>query len=350
VEQIHDYDDVCARYLLGELSEQEQTQLEEAYFADDALFERFRAVKDDLIDAYARGDLTGQKRERFEQHFPASGPRRERVEEARGFIRAVTAASTDTVAVDRTTPAQTPAATSWWQSVSKLFASRPLVWQGAPAVLLLVALAGSWMLVKHFQGQRAERERIQNEEAARRQQEVERGRAVVPPVNENRSELPGKSANSPPANSKPTPEPVLAPRPRIGNKQTAQPQPAQIASIVLLPFSSRDGNGSSPLMLRPDTREVVLHLAIKGDDYRRYDAVLRTLGGEQVLHRRGLGVRSSASGKSVTLTLDPAILQHQDYIVTLSGLTAGGKLEAVSDYYFRVERSVPQSTPTPNHQ
>ena len=59
MEQIHDYEEVCARYLLGELSEQEQAELEEGYFADDALFERFRAVKDDLIDAYARGDLAG---------------------------------------------------------------------------------------------------------------------------------------------------------------------------------------------------------------------------------------------------------------------------------------------------
>ena len=132
------------------------------------LFERFLVVKDDLVDAYARGDLIGQKRARFEQHFLASEPRRERVEAARGFIRAVTAASTNTVTVDRNYRAHT--AISWWQSISKLFAGRPLVWQGALAVLLLVALAGSWLLVRQFQSRRSERERLQNEEAARRRQ------------------------------------------------------------------------------------------------------------------------------------------------------------------------------------
>ena len=333
MEQIHDYEDVCARYLLGELSEQEQAQFEEAYFVDDALFERFRAVKDDLIDAYARGDLAGQKRERFEQHFLASEPRRERVEETRGFIRAVTAASTNTVTVDSTNPAHTAASDSWWQSISKLFASRPLVWQGALAVLLLIALAGSWLLVRQFQSQRAERERVQNEEAARRRQEVERGQAVVPPTN--------PTATSAPATT---------PQPKTADKHPEQPVPVQVASLFLTPFSPRDATATNSLLLRPDTSAVRLRLAFTGDGYTRYDVALRTLDGEQVLTRQGLKARSSSAGKSVTLTLDPPIFRRQDYIITVSGLTAGGKLETIGDYYFRVERSAPQSTPTPNRQ
>ena len=352
MEQIHDYEEKCERYLLGELSEQEQGQFEEAYFADDALFERFRAVKDDLIDAYARGDLTGQKRERFEQHFLATEPRRQRVNETKEFIRSVTAASTSEVRANdfaRSSDAR------WWQSFSKTLTFRRWVWQGALAVLLLVALTGSWVLVRHFQNQRAERERRQNEQTAHRQQEEERARAVVPPANENRTELPGKNGtnvnnNQAPAGTRVTPAPVVSPPPRIANKQTAPPSGTQVASIVLLPFSSRDGSGSSPLMLRTETREVVLHVAVKGDDYRRYDLVMRTLDGEQVLSRHGLKATSSGAGKSVSLTLDPLVFRHQDYIATLSGRTAGGKLETVGDYYFRVEHSTPQSTPPPNRQ
>ena len=61
MEDFHDYEDTCARYLLGELSEPELAHFEESYFADDSLFERFRAVKDDLIDAYARAVALAQK-------------------------------------------------------------------------------------------------------------------------------------------------------------------------------------------------------------------------------------------------------------------------------------------------
>jgi type II secretory pathway pseudopilin PulG len=337
LERNHEHENACERYLLGEMSEQEQAQLEEAYFADDALFERFLAVKDDLIDAYARGDLAGQKRRQFEQHFLASEPRRERVEEARGFIRAVTAASTNTVTADKTNPAGAAAATSWLPSISRLFASRRLVWQGALAVLLLIALAGAWVLVKRFQSQRTERERLQNEEAARRLQEQERGRAVVPPVNNNGL----------PTNATATPSPERTPPSKPADEHPPQPAPAQVASIFLTPFSPRAATASNSLLLRPDTRAVRLRLAFTGDEYSRYDVILRTLNSKQVLSRRGLKTTSDSTGRSVAITLEPAIFDRQDYIITLSGLTAGGKVEVIGDYHFRVERSTAQSTPTP---
>jgi len=342
VEQIHDYEDACARYLLGELSEQEQTELEEAYFADDDLFERFLAVKDDLVDAYACGDLTGQKRARFEQHFLSSEPRRERVEEARGFIRAVTAASTDTAAVRGTTPAQTAAAPSWWESISRLFASRPLVWQGALAALFLVVLAGSLLLVRQFQSRQAERERVQNEEATRRKQEEERLLVQAPPGNEDQAD---RSSNTASNESDKNPQAKT-----VNNKQTSAPAPTQVASLVLLPFNSRDIGGTNSLTLQQDTRAVRLQLVFKSESYSRYDVVLRTVGGEQVLHRGGLKAAANGAGKSVTLIFDPSLLRHQDYIMTLNGLTAAGQLEAIDDYYFRVERTTPQSTPTPKRQ
>ncbi len=330
MEQIHDYEDVCARYLLGELSEQEQAQLEESYFTDDALFERFLAVKDDLIDAYARGDLAGEKRERFEQHFLASRPRQQRVEEAKGFIRAVTAASTNAATVSADGFAQS--SHTWCrQFISSVFSLRPMVLRGALAALLLVALGGSWVLVRRFQGQRAERERVQNEEAARRQPEEERGQAIVPLTNPTA-----------------TPAPDRALQPKPAEERAPQPLPSKVASLFLMPFSPRDATASNSLHIRPDTSAVRLRLAFAGADYRRYDVILRRLDGKQVFSRRGLGATSGTTGKNVTITLAPSIFLHQDYIITLSGLTADGKLEVLGDYNFRVERNAPQSTPTPN--
>lgn len=332
MEHIDNYEDTCARYLLGELSEPEQARFEDSYFADDSLFERFLAVKEDLIDAYVRGDLSAPKRERFEQHFLSSEARRERVEEARVFIRAVTAASTDTVTVNSTDRLQAATSTSWWQSISRHFASRPLAWQAALAALLVVAAAGSLLLVRQFQHRAAERERVQNEVALRKQEE-ERRRAVVPAGNSNA--LP----TNPPATAERTPKPA--------DKHAVQPVPAQVASLFLSPFSPRDATTSNSLTLHPDTIAVRLRLSFRGDEYARYAITLRTLDGKQLFSRRGLKASSSAAGKSVTLTFDPAILQHQDYIVTVSGLPAGSKPEAIGDYYFHVERSAPQSTPTP---
>src|SRR5205807_3689874 len=152
----------------------------------------------------------------------------QRVNETKEFIRSVTAASTSEVRANdfaRSSDAR-------WQSFSKTLTFRRWVWQGALAVLLLVALTGSWVLVRHFQNQRAERERLQNEQTAHRQQEEERARAVVPPANENRTELPGKNGtnvnnNQAPAGTRVTPAPVVSPPPRIANQQTAPPSGTQ---------------------------------------------------------------------------------------------------------------------------
>ncbi|MBA3515731.1 MAG: hypothetical protein H0T77_15325 [Pyrinomonadaceae bacterium] len=351
MDQKYDYEEKCVRCLLGELPEQEQAQLEEAYFADDELFERFLAVKDDMIDAYAREDYTGEKRARFEQHFLASEPRRQHVEESKEFIRAVSAASLNAAIVNGTLNAPTESsAASWWRSTSNLFALQPVVLRGTIATLLLVALVGSWAFVRHFQRQRAMREQLQNQETARGQQEEERGLTSVSPLNDNSTDLARNNAtnlgtHTPAANLNNAPASERAAQPRIANQRSQKLVPAQIVSLSLLPFVSRDGNSSNSLTLGPDTRAVRLHLAFKEDSYRRYDVVLGTVDGDRVLQRRGLKARSDNGVKSVTLTLDPAVFRRQDYIATLNGLTAEGKLETISDYYFRVEQSPPKTTP-----
>jgi hypothetical protein len=355
VEHNLDYDNACERYLLGELSEQEQAQLEEAYFANDALFERFLAVKDDMIDAYAREDLTREKRARFEQHFLASEPRRQHVDEAKEFIPAVSSASLNDAIVNVMPAASARSSdSSRGHSIVKHFALHPFVLRGAIAALLLVGLAGSWLLVRQFQRQRVEGDRPQHEEAARRQQEGKGGQTVAPPVNENSTDLARNNAtnlatNPPAADLNNAPAPERAAQPRIANQRSPKPLPAQVASLSLLPFVSRDGNSSNSLLLSPDTRAVRLHLAFKEGSYNRYDVVLGTVDGDRVLQRRGLKVRSDNGGKSVTLTLDPAVFRRQDYIVTLNGLTAEGKLETIGDYYFRVEPSTPKTTSRPPH-
>ena len=87
-----------------------------------------------------------------------------------------------------------------------------------------------------------------------------------------------------------------------------------------------------PLILR------TLHLTFKGDEYRSHTVTLRTLEGQRVMQSRALKAVSEASGKSLTLTVDPAILIRQDYILTLNGMSDAGQSDALAEYYFRVER------------
>ena len=336
MEQDQDYEKACERYLLGELSEQEQAQLEEAYFANDTRFENFLAVKQDLIDAYARGDLSGVKREQFEQHFLASGPRRQRVKEAKEFIRAVSAAPlSETIVNAPINSSKLSSDVPWWRSFSNLFALRPLVFRGAVAALLLLVLAGSWVLARRYQREQANREELHR--AALRQKEEELRRPTLTPGNENSTGL-ANNATTNLNSSKPPSTSSKAPQPGPVNNGSSPPSSGHVASILLIPFSSRGDGDSNSLLLRPDTRAVRLQLVFKGNDYSRYEVVLRTAEGQEVLHRRELKARTNATGKSVTLALDPSLLRRQDYVVTLNGVTSEGKLETIADYYFRAVR------------
>jgi hypothetical protein len=315
----HEYEKDCMRYLLGEMSEPEQTQFEEAYFADDSLFERFLVVKDELVDSHARGDLRGPQRERFETHFLSSEPRRQRIAEAETLIQVATAAFAKQNADEAV-------GDPWWRSISRGLGLPPLAFQAGLAILLLVVLAGSWLLIRNVRRQNADRERQQNEELARRRKEAEGAPANKLPESEDRT-----------AQTTPTPVPTKVPNGDNINREAGRTVPAQIASIALLPFSARDSGTSNTLVLRSDTRAVAVHLAFKKAGHRRYDASLRSVDGKQVLSRRGLKISAGAEAR-VSLTFPASLLQGQDYIVTLTGLSATGEAETIGEYYFRVER------------
>ena len=101
-------------YLLGELSDAEQEEMEVRYFTDDALFEQLLAIEDDLIDRYARGQITASERQRFERHFMKSPARRKRVRFASALLRHIGALAAD-VRRQRL---------SWWRELMMLLRAK----------------------------------------------------------------------------------------------------------------------------------------------------------------------------------------------------------------------------------
>jgi anti-sigma factor RsiW len=347
LEQQIAFEETCERYLLGELSEAERAQFEEAYFADDALFERFLAVKDELIDAYARDELAEAKRTRFTQHFLTTGPRRRQLDEAQEFIRAVTAVSTKVNGANAPLAVTNPQ--SSWKLLADFFKPRPFAWQTALAALLLVTLGGTWVFVRNWQPA------TPNEQAAL---QPTPSLITAPPSNENNaapSPAPA-NANQSPANTNVAPKSPantnIAPEPTPKKLPARPPQisPAQIASIILLPVASRDINEANTLRLNSDTRAARLRLAFKSDDYRNYSAAITTIAGANVWQKTLKADIGDKKNKTVTLQFAPALLTQQDYIVTLKGHTAAGQTETIGEYYFHVERSPSQNTQTPTPQ
>ena len=79
------------RYLLGLCSTAEREHIEAEYFENDDAFQEMLTTENDLIDAYARGELEGEERRGFEKSFVSSSRGRERVQLARAFAGAISA-------------------------------------------------------------------------------------------------------------------------------------------------------------------------------------------------------------------------------------------------------------------
>ena len=77
------------RYLLGLLPDEDAERLDEMSISDDEVAGRLRVVENDLVDAYVRGTLSGEKLERFESFYLSSDRRREKVRFARTFLSAI---------------------------------------------------------------------------------------------------------------------------------------------------------------------------------------------------------------------------------------------------------------------
>src|SRR6516165_6072717 len=83
---------LLVKYLLGNLTEEEQVQVEDRAFSDPDYLAALEAAEADLIDNYVRGDLSESERRSFERLFLTSSQRRSKVEFARS-LASVTAES-----------------------------------------------------------------------------------------------------------------------------------------------------------------------------------------------------------------------------------------------------------------
>jgi len=113
-------------YLLGKLSDEDIRQFEERLLRQDDFIEQVLLIEDELIEDYARGTLSENERERFEQHFLTTPKRRRKLMIVRGLKNYASTAKQNTEMLRSVRP-------SWW---SMLFTPRWKVVAFATVVLL----------------------------------------------------------------------------------------------------------------------------------------------------------------------------------------------------------------------
>ena len=316
---------LIARYLLGELSEEQQIEIEDLAFADKNYLASITAVENDLIDGYVRNDLSDAARTRFEKRFLASAERRKRVE----FAQALAAVMEEEAVSKKTVVHET----KWsWRDVLYAFfygltpAARIAF---ASAVPLLVIGAG-YLFVETLRLRRELTQvqtQYQSQQTSQQQAlELERRRSEELNAQLNQEKQQREQTDESLRELSETPDAVNpAPRPII-------------ASLTLLPGLSRGGNANPNLVLPENARLVRLQIGIDPEEqYKNFAVELLTLSGRQVWTRENLSARERRGTRAVGLTIPATALKAGEYELRLRGVTDSGGAEDVGFYYFNVK-------------
>jgi anti-sigma factor RsiW len=307
-------------YLLGELPEPEQTALERQLLADRETFDAAWAVEHRLIDGYVRGELPPADRERFERHYLTSDLHRERVAIAELFLDEIEGAPEPMPA--QVAPSEIAPADSWRRRVLDSLRGPQLVFSGAMAMALLLAIGGALWLLRERSRLRDElaqaQRQVQTEAHAVRQREqalATQKQALETEIAEERAR--GRELNA-----------------ELDRLRQAQPAtPAAILSFLLTPLT-RDKTGPPPPVIPRIKRGVQLLVEVGGSEYTRYQMKLQTVEGRAVL--------SQPAGKTpdrafAAATLPAGALARGDYVLILFGQSSAGEWEEVDRYFFRVQ-------------
>lgn len=293
---------LLVEYLLGNLPEAQQVEVEDRAFADSEYMKELEAVEADLIDAYVRGELPQAQKAAFEQQFLGSPQRRSKVEFARALASVVADAAPQV---------------SVWQTLSDMVHgwSPALRWSVALATLLCVA-GVSWMIGQNAMMRsqvavlESERRDLQGQQERLQAQIREEQTRSASLAAELQKRLPSVAASTP-----------------------------LIASVVLLPGLSRAGARVEQLVLKPSVQLANIEIQLEAaDDYPQFRVELRTRSGDEVLARSNLKRRRTGAGFAVSFDVPTSVLTTGEYELALKGSGPDRAPEDIGYYYFSVRK------------
>jgi hypothetical protein len=320
---------LIAQYLLGELTEDQQVEIEDRAFSDQEFMASITSVENDLIDEYVRDQMSQSDRRRFESRFLASESRRKRVE----FARALAQLLPETRVTERETRTVSATRSSWRDALAAFFHGlNPTSRFGLVAATLLILLGGAWLIIQTLtlrsqlnrlqaqqQSQHNDRETLQGQVESERRRNEE----LLAQLNQEKQQRAHTDES-------------LRRLTETVNQPTEAPR-SIIASLTLLPGISRGATTQPKLVLPPNASVARLQIGIEPEEnYKSFGVELRTAGGRPVWMRDSLTARSSRGGRSIRLTLPASALLPGEYELRLKGIPAAGPPEDVGFYYFEV--------------
>jgi hypothetical protein len=111
-----------------------------------------------------------------------------------------------------------------------------------------------------------------------------------------------------------------------------------IASTLLFPYSTRSPGQANELIVRPSASTIELKLALEADEYKVYQATIKSAGNPNVFTRQRLRSRRSGQDRIIILQFPSGSVSSGEYSISVSGLTPSGTYDPVADYRVRLSK------------
>jgi len=332
-----------ARYLLGELSEEEEKSFETRYFANDQAFEELQIAESEVVDAYVNERLPTQARKHLEQQLEKSPRLRQRVAFARTFAEAIPDIRLEELpeaSAKRPSPNVNPPVTpttvstlpSWKGLFKDLFERQPALTMAMAACVLLVLIGGAVVVVQSVRLRR-ESQQLADERAAIARQREELNRIAAEQntrIEEKASEIKAQERRN--AQELVRLEEL---RQRAKEKDGGNPQkfPPTIMATLVLSAGALRGGRPKEVKIPRGVSHLPLGLVLETADYRSYDVVIKDAQNKRVFEKNGLSLRP---GKTLFLKVPTTQLTPGNtYSADVSGVASSG-VEHVRIFEFRV--------------
>ncbi len=262
-------------YLLGELTAEDSSKVEEQLLTDDAFYQELLIVEDELLDSYISGKLSEAEVSHFESHFLTSAERYEKLRFARNLKKYVNQAavsnSYESAIADSPQSDQDVSLATGRRSVFSFFRFKNPVLVYSFGTVTVAVLAVALLLI-------------------------------------------------------------------INNLRNSSPSgPRRILAVQLTSGMSRGETEIKTISIPAGTDTVQLELRIDATgQYRSYAAVLQALDGVEKFKSDGLTARTLGVGGVVDFQVPAALLNPAPYYVKLNGVNQSGQLENLGRYPFRV--------------
>jgi hypothetical protein len=302
------HEELMARYLLGELAEEERITIEERFFTDYDYFEELLSVEGTLLDDYLAGKLSDSQVERIRGNLLASRFQLQELELNRDVIETARQLplrpeeKSETLETSPTPPvANNPASTPASRAVERRLSEAPLAqiagWRRPALAMTLAAMAAVFAFIALASAIYFWRElttlREQYANVARQNEEIMQ--SIEPPA------------------------------------------------LLLIPSSQHRSEGDQPpptIKVRSWMQAFTLKLKIDDRSHRRYSAQIEKVGQkitDPPIWKSEFGIENINEQGQLDLTLAARDFEAAGYMATVKGLDADRKLLTLY-YYFEVKR------------